>query len=62
MFYVQLLRLRGDASGMNVEEVSSGNNSDITLCVYSLVVRDGHYDSCRKPVMCLLQIDTERRV
>jgi len=42
MFYVQLLRLRDGASGMNVEEVSSGNNIDITLCVYSLVVRNSH--------------------
>jgi len=59
VFYVQLLRLRDDPSGMNVEEVSSGNNSDITLCGYSLVVRAGHYDRSRKPVLCLLQIEAE---
>jgi hypothetical protein len=57
MFYVQLLRLRDDASEMNVEEVSSGNNSDITLYGYSVVVRAGHYDPSRKTLMCLLQIE-----
>jgi len=62
MFYVQLLRLRDDASGMNVEEVSSGNNSDIILCGYSLVVRDGCYDRCRKPAPCLLQIEAKRHI
>jgi hypothetical protein len=61
MFYVQLLRMRDDPSGMNVE-VSSGNNSDITLCGYSLVVRAGHYDCSRKPVLCLLQIEAGLRV
>lgn len=62
MFYVQLLRLRDDASGINVEEVSSSNNSDITLCGHSLVVRAGHYECSRKLVLCLLQIRADIHV